>query len=399
MKKNWPRVPLREVLKPISRPEAVDPARTYSILGAHWYAQGLYTKDVLTGAGIQAGSVYRVERGDFVYNRLFGWKGSFAIATEGNHGCYVSNEFPCFIVDTDRADGRFLWKYFSLASVWDDVLALSTGGTPTSRNRLKEEQLLTMEVPLPPIEEQRRIVSRIEELAAKIEEAHGLRTHAAEELEALLSAFSNRLFARHDRFPSDRLEEFVTRTTKGESPAWQGFSYQDSGPLFVRSENVLWGVMDRSKRVCIPTEFHQKLNRSQLKPADVLINLVGASIGRACVVPDDIGEANVNQAVAVITPDHTRIDSTYLMHFLISPTTQDTIHGGKVETARPNISLGDLRNLIIPVPSLAEQRRIVGEVTGFEEALGKIRGSQRETAGELDALMPSILSRAFSGEL
>jgi len=81
MPNHWPLVPLKELLTPVSRPERVDADKTYRILGAHWYAQGLYVKDITTGAGIQANSLYRVEEGDFVYNSPFAWKGSFALAT------------------------------------------------------------------------------------------------------------------------------------------------------------------------------------------------------------------------------------------------------------------------------------------------------------------------------
>jgi len=72
-------VPLGELLIPISRPEPTILEKQYSILGAHWYAQGLYIKDVKLGSEIQADRVYRVEEDDFVYNRLFAWKGSFAL--------------------------------------------------------------------------------------------------------------------------------------------------------------------------------------------------------------------------------------------------------------------------------------------------------------------------------
>jgi type I restriction enzyme S subunit len=167
MSQSWPLVPLAAVLTPVSRPEPVKPEATYSISGAHWYAGGLYTTEITTGAGIQATNLYRVEEGDFVYNRLFAWKGSFAVATEENSGCYVSNEFPCFRPSTDRLDARFLWRYFSRSSSWSDALALSTGGTPTSRNRLKEDKFLALEIPLPPLDEQRRIVARIEALAPR----------------------------------------------------------------------------------------------------------------------------------------------------------------------------------------------------------------------------------------
>ena len=185
MSNAWHLVPLGKILTPVSRPEQVDPEKTYRILGAHWYAEGLYVKGTLPGSQIRADKVFRVETGDFVYNRLFAWKGSFAIATEGETGCHVSNEFPCFTISEDRADAKFLWRYFSRTSAWEEALGLSIGGTPTSRNRLKEEKFLAMKIPLPSLPEQRRIVARIEELAATINEARRLRKDATAEVKAL----------------------------------------------------------------------------------------------------------------------------------------------------------------------------------------------------------------------
>src|SRR5438128_2657154 len=150
MNNGFSTVPLAELLVPVSRQEDILPEKVYPILGAHWYAKGLYVKDVKPGSAIQADKIYRVEKGDFVYNRLFAWKGSFAIVLEENNNCYVSNEFPCFEVNQAKVDSRYLWQYFSRASIWNNALGLSSGGTPTSRNRLKEEKLLTMKIPLPP---------------------------------------------------------------------------------------------------------------------------------------------------------------------------------------------------------------------------------------------------------
>jgi len=188
MKRSWPRVKLRECLKQVSRPERVDPAKTYQMLGAHWYAQGLYIKATLTGANIRASKVYRVEKGDFVYNRLFAWKGAFALASEADDGCYVSNEFPCFTVRRDRIDGKYLWLYFSRRAVWDEALGLSSGGTPTSRNRLKEERFLSLKILLPPLEEQRRIVA----FQAKVNALKKLQEETAKELDALMPAILDR---------------------------------------------------------------------------------------------------------------------------------------------------------------------------------------------------------------
>ncbi len=154
--RKWPLVKLGEVLRPVSRPEPVRPDATYRLLGARWYALGLYVKDVAPGSGIQATKLYRVCEGDFVYNRLFAWKGSFALASQDDEGCFVSNEFPCFQVVPEKLDGRYLWRYFSRLPAWNEALGLSTGGTPTSRNRLKEDKLLATGDPAPASDDPRR---------------------------------------------------------------------------------------------------------------------------------------------------------------------------------------------------------------------------------------------------
>ncbi len=182
----WVLTPLGKILSQVSRPIRVDPGATYRLLGAQWYAKGLFAKAEKTGAEIQANTLFEVNTGDFIYNRLFAWKGSFAVASEEHNGCFVSNEFPCFEADHDRLDPRFLWLFFSRQKAWSEALGLSSGSTPTSRNRLKEDQFQRMVIPLPPLPEQRRIVARIEELAAKIEEAHRLRRQSEGSAQALL---------------------------------------------------------------------------------------------------------------------------------------------------------------------------------------------------------------------
>ena len=106
---SWETAHLGEVAKIVSRPIQIQPQETYRLLGARWYAAGLYIKDTKSGAYIQANTLYRVEKGDFVYNRLFAWKGSFAVASPEVDGCLVSNEFPCFQLDATKIDADFLW--------------------------------------------------------------------------------------------------------------------------------------------------------------------------------------------------------------------------------------------------------------------------------------------------
>ena len=268
-------------------------------------------------------------------------------------------------------------------------------------DELERGERLPVYVRLPlPLDKQRRIVARIEELAALIDEARALRAKAREEAEALAARARAEIFRRFDMRNEAwvPLDGVTVRITKGESPGWQGFDYVDSGPLFVRSQNVLWQRLELSSTRRIPVAFHEKLSRSQLRPGDVLINLVGASIGRSAVVPENLGEANVNQAVAVITPMPELLPG-FLMHFFVGPLAQQILHSGKVETARPNISLTDLRGLRLPVPSLAEQCRVVGVLDDLQAQLDELTTLQDATQAQLEALLPSVLDRAFRGQI
>jgi type I restriction enzyme S subunit len=186
--------------------------------------------------------------------------------------------------------------------------------------------------------------------------------------------------------------------TKGESPRWQGYDYISDGIPFIRSENVLWGNLNESDMKSVPQEFHDKLKRSQVKPNDLLINIVGASIGRCCLVPDTIKHANLNQAVAFIRLKNI-LNPMYVMYLMLSPIMQDIIRGSQVETARPNISLTDLRNYIIPIPPRLEQNEIVENIEHYFTVSNTIESIICLALKQSERLRQSILKVAFEGKL
>lgn len=288
------------------------------------------------------------------------------------------------------------WLYYIARSdfIVDQVIPNQEKSTYPA---VSDDEVLDSEIPIPPLDDQRRIVARIEELTSRVEEARRLRREAVGEVTSLSRRSGKKYFNNENG--TRKLSELTKRITKGESPRWQGFSYQDTGPFFVRSENVLWGTIDTSYGNHIPDEFHKQLIRSQLKGGDVLINLVGASIGRTCIVPDSFGEANVNQAVAVITTDETLLDNKYLLHYILSPDGQETLKSGEVQSAQPNISLRDLQKLDIPLPSLDEQKEIVKHLDSLQSKVEQLKKLQYETEEELERFVPALLAKAFKGEL
>jgi type I restriction enzyme S subunit len=195
------------------------------------------------------------------------------------------------------------------------------------------------------------------------------------------------------------LGELCERITKGSSPNWQGFDYCDSGIIFVRSQNVGWGDLKLGEVAHLPAAFNEKEKKSVLKTDDVLLNLVGASIGRACVATSEVDGGNVNQAVAVIRVRPEVLAPKFLVHFLISPLAQARIHSEKVDVARANFSLEDTRSLSIPLPPLPEQRRIVAEIEKQFTRLEAGVAALRRVQANLKRYRAAVLKAACEGRL
>ena len=158
------KVKLRDILTPVSRAEPVESEKKYRILGVKWYAKGAWVKDEKYGADIKANSAYRVQEGDLIYNRLFAWKGSFAVISKDLDGSYVSNEFPALRCNEKMAYLDYVFLFLSQYDVWTAIDKLSTGVASISRKRLKVQELLNIEILLLPKNIQQKIINKYSQI-------------------------------------------------------------------------------------------------------------------------------------------------------------------------------------------------------------------------------------------
>ena len=396
-KANNLKMPLKELLEPISRPESLVPDRVYKILGAHWYAKGLYIKDMRLGAEIRANRVYKIEEGDFVYNRLFAWKGSFAVATSADDSCYASNEFPSYHIRANRLDPRYLRWYFSMPSVWNEALGLSKGGTPTSRNRLKEENLLSMDIPLPSLPEQQRIVTRIESLSSRIEEARGLREQVLNELTAFLDSVANQLFE------SPELENYFTEignadlyiNRESRNPS---VSKPNDGFVYIDISSVKKGPSVLNSGQTIPGASAPSRARRVIHKDDIIISTVRPNLRAFAKIGGALDDQICSTGFAVITCGPS-IDPNFLLYQFCSTFFVNQCMANTTGGHYPAINDANLKKIKIVVPPLLEQRRIATYLTDLHTKIANMQQVQKQTALELESMMPSILSKAFRGEL
>ena len=187
--------------------------------------------------------------------------------------------------------------------------------------------------------------------------------------------------------------EIAEKITKGSSPRWQGFDYQDEGILFVTSENVRDGYLDISKPKFLPEAFMKRASGAKLKKNDILINIVGASIGRSCVYTNE-NIATVNQAVAIFRVNK-KNNYQFISYYYQNGDAQKTVQSVQSESARPNISLTDLRNLSFVVPSLPEQQKIASFLSAVDKKIDLLR----QKKDGLELYKKGLMQKIFSQEI
>jgi len=152
-----------------------------------------------------------------------------------------------------------------------------------------------------------------------------------------------------------RLSEIAELITKGTTPTTLGYEFQDEGINFLKiecfGEN---GDFIKNKVAHISEECHEKLKRSQLKSGDILFSIAGA-IGRVAIVTGEMLPANTNQALAIIRIADKNVYLPYIKLILTSPIVIEQFEKKKQGVAQLNLSLKDINELSIPLPSKEKQ--------------------------------------------
>ncbi|MBN1815671.1 MAG: restriction endonuclease subunit S [Anaerolineae bacterium] len=254
-------------------------------------------------------------------------------------------------------------------------------------------------IPLPPLDEQRRIVARIESLFDRMAEARRLRVAAEEEAGRLLEAELSQVFSTVvEKCGTELLGKHGPLITSGPRH-WSRYAQASPpGPLFLRVGNVGFATLqlDDIEYLRLPENAGEQ--RARVQTGDVLITITG-TIGRCAVVPPDLPEAFINQHTALVRLDQERILPHYLMWFVLSPVGGNQTDSAAYGQTKPGLNLTQLRELKLPLPSLSEQRRIVAYLDGVQAEVAELKRLQAASAADLERLEGAVLARAFGGEL
>lgn len=388
----WPSVSLGECLVKNEDWIRLDQTAEYREVTVRLWGRGVVLRGVTTGAEIAADTRVRVRTGQFILSRIDARNGASGIVPPELDGAVVSSDFPAFNVRRDRMLPEYLGWMAKTRAFVDRCIAASEG--TTNRVRLKEDRFLAASIPLPPLAEQRRIVARLDALAAKIEEAKRLTNVVVHQCAALIRAAMDREFrSENDRASLESVCESVVDNLH-TTPQYDGDEF-----ACVRSQDVGWGTLNYGTALRTSSaEFTERTRRAEPRAGDIVFVREG-DVGR-CAVVDGSTRFSLGQRVMMLRPAAGRIAPEFLMLQLISPPVLDRqILSGKTGTTSHHVNIKHLRTVAVWCPPSEVQREVLTRVGSLRNRVGGLVAESQDRASKLDALLPSLLNRAFAGAL
>lgn len=383
MSRIWPEAALGDLLKRHNGVVALDPSAVYREITVRLWGKGVVLRRECTGAEIASDRRTRVRAGQLVLSRIDARHGAIGLVPDSLDGAVVSSDFPVFDLNESKIVPRFL-EWMTRTPEFVKLCQSASEGT-TNRVRLKEDRFLQVTIPLPPLEEQRRIVARIEELATKIEEARGLRHLVLKGLRDALQAQYVRITRGAPSLPFGDVAPLVRRPvaveTSGVYPEL-GIRSFGKGPFH---KPALTGAEVGSKRLF------------RIESGDLLFNIVFAWEGAVAVARSiDHGRVGSHRFLTCVPKTSVATSQFLRFHFL----TEDGLRSlGEASPggAGRNRTLGlqALSRIPVPVPPMDRQLSF----DRLQHRAELVTGLYSQSDVELDALLSAILERAFKGEL
>ncbi|HCH2598070.1 restriction endonuclease subunit S [Vibrio parahaemolyticus] len=255
-------------------------------------------------------------------------------------------------------------------------------------------------IPYPPLDEQKRIVEKLDALLTRIDTAIEHLQESATLADSLYASSLDQVFEKvYLDYSTKPLSVLASKIGSGATPKGGQKAYKESGISLIRSLNVYDSEFKPEGLAFIDDDQADKLSNVVVEEGDVLLNITGASIARCCVAPVELLPARVNQHVCIIRPNE-ELNSTYLNYLLISPKFKAALlfqgAGGATRQALTKVMVS---NLEIPLPPLEMQAELVGKVNLFSQKNRALKEQVNSKISDLITLKASILDSAFKGEL
>lgn len=373
-------VPLGDVLTDQREEVVLQPGETYRTAGIYSFGRGIFERTRILGADTSYQSLFRLRENQFVLSRLNGWEGAVDVVASDVDGCLVSNEFPSFAIDSDRADPGYLRWIARWPRFWEQLIPR---GSMVRRKRVQTAQLFEVRIPLPPIDEQRRVASRLDRVAKAVERIGILESQAdtlAAAARVSLTSPSTVMVGWHSVTLGDVVElhcDQVDVEADRMYPAAGVYSFGRG--LFYRTD------LEGSKT------SYSRLH--QIRAGQLVMSRLKAWEGALAIVPREFDGYFLSPEFPTFTIDTDRLEPGFLDAFIGSSRFWARLKGASkgIGARKERVHAQRLLEQTIEIPPLETQRRIARSLNQLGLAGGMRTVSRRQIA----SLVPATLNATF----
>jgi len=264
--------------------------------------------------------------------------------------------------------------------------------------KLNQGSLREIPIPLPPISEQRRIAGILDEAFVGIAVAKANTEKNLQNARAVFESYLTEALISEDKnWPSRRLDTLLMTARKISYGIVKPGKHDPDGVRLIKSQQVRDNSMYLEEDFRITRELDEEYARTRLRGGEILLNLVGASIGRSAIAPAELQGANVSRAIAVIPVRHEV--ARWVQYNLRCSVGQTAIQAKTGGSAQPVLNLSEVKSMAIPSPPLSEQRATVKKLDELTSETQDLESIYRRKLAALDSLKGSLLHQAFTGRL
>ena len=301
-----------------------------------------------------------------------------------------TNQAIAYAKELHGVTTKYMFYYLSLMK--PTLISLGKGGT---QKNISLTVLKSLNVTVPPFDEQSRIVARIEELFSELDKAVDTLKTTKEQLEIyrqtiLVNAF--RAVANSTHLKVGCVCAKIVDCPHS-TPKWE-----KNGKLCLRTTNFKRGYLDLQSPNYVSEETFNDRNRRIIpQPGDVLYSREGSVLGIACTIPSNVYPC-LGQRMMLLRSGE-KLNNRYLMHYLNSPMVTNHVIATKGGTGSPHINVGDIKEFQIPIPSLEEQSNIVRQIEEQLSSCDNVEKTVDAILTQADAMRQSILKQAFEEKI
>ena len=359
---------------------------------------GLITevKEFITELGLKNSSAKMFPKNSIViamYGATIGKTGILNFASSTNQACAVA--VPYFNMN------KFI--YLFLKSEKEKFIEKGKGG---AQPNISQAVIKAHNINLPPLEEQNRIVTKLDALFAQLETIKISMANIPLLLkdfrqQVLTQAVTGKLteeFRKNRNWEYKKIEKITLKVGSGSTPTGGQAAYLDEGIPLIRSMNVHFNGIKYDGLAYLNEKQAKGLKNVEVFENDILLNITGASIGRVCLAPKEISGARVNQHVCIIRVNN-ELKPSFLNIYLSSPIIQNIINNENYGVTRQSFTKAQILELEIPIPSIEEQEIILSKVESLFAKADAIEQKYKLFRDKIDNLPQALLHKAFKGEL